>query len=839
VEGLTKYVVVTAVVILAIFIFEVVALPLFITILLPLMPTVKAASFISFITQGVSKASLFLERHFNLGTGNNAYGVENEAYAYNWMMGQFAKVISFSKVLVSHIFKKYEPMRRTDIPMGAPIPMKSYVYRFMDRNYKDGMPFYNEIERYITKEGKEIPPNNKEIIADGGDVISGINPAVSRGRNPKEWLDITGKSKNNPISVMDGILFNSDKFMKFIIEDQKEEEAWLANKDEFLKKMTDKWNKEDKSFKKWLSQQYTVIDGKKYPYLFAYSRKKVVSEIDLNACWVYSPIEGWCLKKEGEDSEGVYPMLGTKERLMFFPKLGYHIYKAGKMINWDTYEHRYIGVVLTGLRTIGAESLNELIKEEGEDKVIVDYYGYSESEVEKLSESKKKELLEGITQTSNTRDSYALLIQGKPFPKAMLKYWLSNIADRTGNRSILKVLKYVDDDGFYVKLHEKGDKGIAPLDKGRVYTAKDGNLFAHYNPLQPVPSNINIFNRNTPTPLFLAETSHISRIFMNYYYDSAYLYAYKDQSTGQIKWKLVKRAPVLLGTRSRVWGPNPTDTAESKMQDCEWLLPICPECYKQCVKKNEEAKKLEKSELAHENHEKRDFPIFYKIENIGQGIKSDIKGSIQKEADYKDVIYYRLLQNGYEDWKSGLFSGIPLDPSVFMQTDSAFLNYTEGGAGKAPTKVYYPKQITPATPYGNPVNGCISSPFGWRDEPIHEFHLGVDIAVPVGTEIHSTSNGTVYYAGWSNGYGFIVEVESHDQNYWYLTKYAHLEKCLVSTGDAVTRGEVIGLSGSTGFSTGPHLHYEIHVAEDEKSLHSSDTAQNPEHWGVNLPKCGG
>ena len=837
-EGLAKSVLITAIILLLIFVFEIVALPVFITVMLPLMPIAKASEFASFIAQGVSKASLFLERHFNLGTGNNAYGIENEAYAYNWMMGQFAKVISFSQRIVSRFLKKYVPMRRTDVPMGAPIPMKSYVYQFMDTKYKTDAPYYDEIERYVTENGKEIPPNNKGIVADGGDIINGINPAVSRGRNPKEWLDITGKNRNNPIEVMDGILYDSNECIKFIIsDDSKEEEAWSKNKDDFLKEMTKKWNEADEKFQKWLSTQYTVIDGKKYPYVLAYNNKKVSSEIDLNACWVYSPIEGWCLKKEGKNKDKVYPMIGTRENKIYFPELGYHIYEAGKMINWDTYEHRYVGVVLTGLRTIGAESLKELVKKEGKDKVISMYYGFSQSEVEQFSDSKKNNLIKGITHTTNTRDSYTLLIQGKPFPKRMLEYWLKRVIDRTGDRRILGMLDYVDEDGFYVKLREKGSKGVSPLSKGRVYTIKDGNLFAHYDPFHPVPKNFNVFDRNTPTPLFLAETSHKSGIHMDYYYDAGYYYAYKDENTGEIKWKLVKCHPILLGSRSRVWGPNPTGIAQ--MQDCKFLIHICPVCYQQCLEKNKEAEKAQKTELAHENHIKSIFPIFYKIEDLGQGIKSDIVDNTQNEADYKEQIYYRLLQNGYESDKSGLFSGVPLDPSMFMQGEDSFLNYTEGGAGKVPTKAYYPKQITSATPYGNPVNGCISSPFGWRDEPIHEFHLGVDIAVPAGTEVHSTSSGTVYYAGWSNGYGFVVEVESHDENYWYLVKYAHLSQCLVSTGDAVRRGEVIGLSGSTGFSTGPHLHYEIHVAKDEASLHSSDTAQDPLHWGVNLPKCGG
>jgi murein DD-endopeptidase MepM/ murein hydrolase activator NlpD len=104
----------------------------------------------------------------------------------------------------------------------------------------------------------------------------------------------------------------------------------------------------------------------------------------------------------------------------------------------------------------------------------------------------------------------------------------------------------------------------------------------------------------------------------------------------------------------------------------------------------------------------------------------------------------------------------------------------------------------------------ISSYFGYRIDPFYKvkkFHEGIDFAAPVGTPIHVTGNGKVILAGRSlGGYGLEVMV---DHGYGYVTRYAHMSKILVKRGEHVVRGQVIGLVGDTGKSTGPHLHYEV------------------------------
>lgn len=113
-------------------------------------------------------------------------------------------------------------------------------------------------------------------------------------------------------------------------------------------------------------------------------------------------------------------------------------------------------------------------------------------------------------------------------------------------------------------------------------------------------------------------------------------------------------------------------------------------------------------------------------------------------------------------------------------------------------------------PEGRPVHvGWMSSPFGWRIDPFtggEEFHEGIDFAAPRGTPIHAVAAGVVTWAGPRGGYGNMVQIDHGDG---YSTRYGHAEKLLVHVGETVKRGDVIALVGSTGRSTGPHVHFEV------------------------------
>ncbi|WP_457600714.1 peptidoglycan DD-metalloendopeptidase family protein [Hydrogenivirga sp.] len=112
-------------------------------------------------------------------------------------------------------------------------------------------------------------------------------------------------------------------------------------------------------------------------------------------------------------------------------------------------------------------------------------------------------------------------------------------------------------------------------------------------------------------------------------------------------------------------------------------------------------------------------------------------------------------------------------------------------------------------PLGPPVWGRITSKYGYRVDPFtgkYEFHEGLDIRAPWGTRVRATADGKVIFAGWKGGYGKAVIIR---HAYGFKTMYAHLSKIKVRAGQWVKSGDVIGYVGSTGRSTGPHVHYEV------------------------------
>lgn len=125
-------------------------------------------------------------------------------------------------------------------------------------------------------------------------------------------------------------------------------------------------------------------------------------------------------------------------------------------------------------------------------------------------------------------------------------------------------------------------------------------------------------------------------------------------------------------------------------------------------------------------------------------------------------------------------------------------------------------------PLGRPAYGSISSRFGGRNNPFtgrgHEHHAGLDFRGRTGDPVHATAFGTVVFAGRMNGYGNLVKIR---HGYGYETRYGHLSAISVEVGQKVQSGDLIGKIGSTGRSTGPHLHYEVR---------RHDVPQNPEQY---------
>ncbi len=152
------------------------------------------------------------------------------------------------------------------------------------------------------------------------------------------------------------------------------------------------------------------------------------------------------------------------------------------------------------------------------------------------------------------------------------------------------------------------------------------------------------------------------------------------------------------------------------------------------------------------------------------------------------------------------FAAVPSNSPEMMVIDEGFVfnpsvTFDLGSFGGTPS-------ANPNMPSIWPTNGIVSSPYGLRWGGT-DFHPGIDIANDMGTPIVATADGVVEYAGWnSGGYGNMVDI-NHGNG--IMTRYGHASQVVVTAGQYVKRGQLIAYMGSTGFSTGPHVHYEVHV----------------------------
>lgn len=163
-----------------------------------------------------------------------------------------------------------------------------------------------------------------------------------------------------------------------------------------------------------------------------------------------------------------------------------------------------------------------------------------------------------------------------------------------------------------------------------------------------------------------------------------------------------------------------------------------------------------------------------------------------------------------ETGRPELLAAAPLDPSIYVSSPTP-----AAGQVVSPEMPILPSadEYLPEAPdYFNgyiwPTRGTLTSGYGWR---WGRMHRGIDVAGPVGTPIVSAAPGVIEKAGWnSGGYGNLVEVRHADGS---MTRYAHNSRIVVRAGQRVAQGEHIADMGSTGYSTGPHLHFEVHLPE--------------------------
>ncbi len=147
--------------------------------------------------------------------------------------------------------------------------------------------------------------------------------------------------------------------------------------------------------------------------------------------------------------------------------------------------------------------------------------------------------------------------------------------------------------------------------------------------------------------------------------------------------------------------------------------------------------------------------------------------------------------------------------SIDMESLKKQIKITIESVGEIKDYLHVQRDVYISTPKGFPVAGNISSPYGKRLNPLDgsdEFHSGVDLSTQPGNPVRATANGIVSFSGWSGGNGNLVVLE---HGHGFSTFYAHNRMTKVKVGQKVKRGDVISYVGSTGSSTGPHLHYEI------------------------------
>lgn len=202
-----------------------------------------------------------------------------------------------------------------------------------------------------------------------------------------------------------------------------------------------------------------------------------------------------------------------------------------------------------------------------------------------------------------------------------------------------------------------------------------------------------------------------------------------------------------------------------------------------------------------------DKPVLIAIEmpkSIGQN--SDLKRSNQTEINQKNLHNHDHTNHDHSS-QGNIASNIPLHVEHYQPGLQPSLGKMVSPELPQlyPSDQYLPDSNRPFKGYIWPAKGVLTSGYGWRWGRMHK---GIDIAAPIGTPIFASADGKVISSGWSSGgYGNLIKLRHFDGS---MTLYAHNSKNMVRRGQIVNQGQQIATMGSTGFSTGPHLHFEIH-----------------------------
>lgn len=191
------------------------------------------------------------------------------------------------------------------------------------------------------------------------------------------------------------------------------------------------------------------------------------------------------------------------------------------------------------------------------------------------------------------------------------------------------------------------------------------------------------------------------------------------------------------------------------------------------------------------------------------------------EASIRDINNQRVnIQNSIVENKS-MIERLKKDKSYYERSEKELARQSENIQSmiasmtkKSASSTTTPVKVS-SSGFIKPIAGPITSPFGYRIHPIFKsriYHSGIDIGGPNGGAIRASNDGRVIYSGWYGGYGKVVILDHGVINGSPITTlYAHMSVIKVSNGQVVKKGQTVGLEGSTGYSTGPHCHFEVRV----------------------------
>lgn len=238
------------------------------------------------------------------------------------------------------------------------------------------------------------------------------------------------------------------------------------------------------------------------------------------------------------------------------------------------------------------------------------------------------------------------------------------------------------------------------------------------------------------------------------------------------------------------------------IEETEAILKVQRKEYKEKL----ELEKIKKAELEEANKEKMDYMAVLQEDKEQAEAQYDEFIAMANSLDSKIVQLEKELEEKRKAEEAARKRIEEERRKAAEASNSTYANYS-GGSGQ---------MSWPISGYYN-----ITSLYGNRFHPIfktNKFHAGIDIGAPLGTPITAAKSGIVIYSGWQGGYGNCVMISHGDG---LVTLYGHHSKNLVSVGQYVEVGQKIALCGSTGYSTGPHLHFEVRV---------NGSTTNPLNW---------